>query len=380
MYGRCRLKANKQPVETLSFGFPNTGISPRSESASTQHRFATATMSLEPLDPETGLEMYLRDKEAELAASSVKSHRYRLKHFLRWCDKEDIDNLNDLTGRKIQQYRLWRRDDGDLSIASEKTQMDTLRVFIRWAESVDAVEQDLSTKVRSPSMTPEQNTRDEMLDTEEAEDVLEYLIKYQYASCRHVTVALMWHTMMRVSSVHALDVDDYHRDEQYIEVRHRPQTDTPIKNKKDGERLVALSDDICMLLDDWLEDQRPNVTDDYGREPLVATTQGRANKTTLRKYVYQATRPCFRGADCPEERDPEECDAAIKDQQAFRCPANVSPHAIRRGSITHSLNSDLPDNVVSDRANVSPAVIEQHYDRRTEKEKMEQRRDYLDRL
>jgi len=337
-------------------------------------------MSLEPLDPETGLEMYLRDKEAELAASSVKSHRYRLKHFLRWCDKEDIDNLNDLTGRKIQQYRLWRRDDGDLSIASEKTQMDTLRVFVRWAESVDAVEQDLSTKVRSPSMTPEQNTRDEMLDTEEAEDVLDYLVKYQYASCRHITVALMWHTMMRVSSVHALDVDDYNRDEQYIEVRHRPQTDTPIKNKNDGERLVALSDDICMLLDDWLEDQRPNVTDDYGREPLVATVQGRANKTTLRKYVYQATRPCFRGADCPEERDPEECEAAIKDQQAFRCPANVSPHAIRRGSITHSLNSDLPDNVVSDRANVSPAVIEQHYDRRTEKEKMEQRRDYLDRL
>lgn len=58
-------------------------------------------MSLEPLDPETGLEMYLRGKEAELAASSVKSRRYRLKHFLRWCDKEDIDNLNDLTGRKI---------------------------------------------------------------------------------------------------------------------------------------------------------------------------------------------------------------------------------------------------------------------------------------
>jgi hypothetical protein len=46
----------------------------------------------------------------------------------------------------------------------------------------------------------------------------------------------------------------------------------------------------------------------------------------------------------------------------------------------HSLNNDMPDKVVSDRANVSQRVIEQHYDRRTERENMEQRRAYLDDL
>lgn len=66
-----------------------------------------------------------------------------------------------------------------------------------------------------------------------------------------------------------------------------------------------------MLLDDWLEGQRPNVSDDYGREPLVATRQGRAHKTPLRKYVYQAIRPCFRGAEYPEDWDPKECEAAV---------------------------------------------------------------------
>jgi hypothetical protein len=49
--------------------------------------------------------------------------------------------------------------------------------------------------------------------------------------------------------------------------------------------------------------------------------------------------------------------------------------ASRQGRL---LNSEVPDKVVSDRANVSPKVIEQHYDRRTER--MEQRRDYLDNL
>lgn len=35
---------------------------------------------------------------------------------------------------------------------------------------------------------------------------------------------------------------------------------------------------------------------------------------------------------------------------------------------------------VSDRANVSEQVLEMHYDQRLEKEKMEQRREYLEKL
>ena len=69
---------------------------------------------------------------------------------------------------------------------------------------------------------------------------------------------------------------------------------------------------------------------------------------------------------------------ALPRNHTSKCPSSLNPHAIRRGSITHSLNNDMPDKVVSDRANVSPEVIEQHYDRRSEREKMEQRQAYLD--
>ncbi|APE95717.1 tyrosine-type recombinase/integrase [Halodesulfurarchaeum formicicum] len=337
-------------------------------------------MSLEPIDAENALELYLADKENELSEASLKGHKYRLGHFVRWCNEvQEIKNLNTLTGRQLHRYRLWRREDGDLNKVSEKTQMDTLRVFVRWLESIDGVEQDLSEKVLSPSVTPDENSRDVMLDSDSASKVLAHLKKYEYASIQHVSIVLMWHTMMRVGGVHALDIEDYNPGKQYIKVRHRPDTGTPIKNKNDGERMVALSDQLCEVLDDWLDAKRPVVTDDYGREPLLASREGRTSKTTLRAYVYRWTRPCVYSSECPHDRGIGECSAVERDT-AYECPSSVSPHAIRRGSITHSLNSDMPDKVVSDRANVSQRVIEQHYDRRTEREKMEQRRDYLDNL
>lgn len=336
-------------------------------------------INIEPIEPKTAVEWYLEDRSNELAATSLESQEYTLGHFLRWCKKEGIENLNTLTGRKLHKFRIWRREDGDLNKVSEKSQMDTCRVFIRWLESIDGVEQDLSEKVVSPSITPEENSRDVMLDTDRASKVLTHLKKYQYASVEHVTISLMWHTMMRTGSVHALDLGDYHPEKQYIEVRHRPETGTPIKNKTRGERLVAISDGICVLLDDWINTKRPNMTDEHGREPLLTTSKGRLSKSTLRQYVYDWTRPCVYGEDCPHERQPSDCEA-LSHGSSSKCPSTVSPHAIRRGSITHGLNNDMPDKIVSGRANVSLPILEKHYDARTEREKMEKRREYLDNL
>jgi integrase len=346
--------------------------------AGTVVRFATErTMTLEPIDPETALELYLVEKETEGAKATIDSHRSRLGFFVEWCDERGIDNLNDLTGRRLHEFRLWRRNVGDLTKVSEQTQMDTLRVFVRWLESVDGVEQDLHLKVRSPDVTPDENTRDVMLDADAAEAMLEYLDRYEYASLRHVVLSLFWHTMMRMGAAHALDVEDYDPEDQCLELRHRPETETPLKNQKRGERLVALSGEMCLLLDDWVRDRRPDAIDDHGRRPLLTTNQGRVAKATIRKYCYQCTRPCVYGDGCPHNRDPDECEATHHDT-AGKCPSSVSPHAFRRGSITRHLNSDVPETAVSDRANVSRDVLEQHYDQRSEREKMEQRRKHLD--
>lgn len=185
--------------------------------------------------------------------------------------------------------------------------------------------------------------------------------------------------MMRVGAVRALDIGDYDADEQLLALEHRPKSDTPVKNKERGERLVALSDDVCEVVDDWIEMRRPDVTDEYGRNPLVTTPQGRVHLTTLRGDCYRWTRPCVATGECPHDQDTETCDALEYDQ-AFKCPSSVSPHAVRRGGITYALNNDWPMKAVSDRANVSKTVLDEHYDRRTEEEKVEQRRQYLDNI
>lgn len=184
---------------------------------------------------------------------------------------------------------------------------------------------------------------------------------------------------MRVGAIHSLDVGDFDPEEKSLEVVHRPETDTPIKNSTDGERFIALSDEVCQLLTDWIDQRRPASVDEHGREPLITTSHGRAHTTTLRGDCYRYTRPCIQTGECPHGRDLDDCPATDY-ERASECPSSESPHALRRGGITHSLQQDWPMKAVGDRANVSEQVLEMHYDQRTEKEKMEQRRDYLDRL
>ena len=146
---------------------------------------------LEPLDPETGQELFLDHKSTHCSDATVQNHRYRTNHFLRWCDEEGIDNLNDLTGRDIHRYRLWRKEDGDLNKLSLRMQMSTLRVLLKWAGSIEAVPENLYDKVLVPDVSRKQRQRDETLGAEDAEDILQHLTKYEYASKEHAHPSLV---------------------------------------------------------------------------------------------------------------------------------------------------------------------------------------------
>lgn len=130
-------------------------------------------MELGPIAPQTAVELYLADRENELRQSTLNTHRSRLRHFLRWCDKEaGISNLNGLSGRDTHEFRIWRCEEGDLAIASERTQMAPHRVFLKWLTTIDAVEPGLQEKVRVPTIQRGDYSRGAVILSEMAEQML----------------------------------------------------------------------------------------------------------------------------------------------------------------------------------------------------------------
>lgn len=330
---------------------------------------------LDPLSPDTALELYLDHRSGEISDQTLQTHGYRLGSFVEWCEENDFHNLNDLTGRDLHAYRVERREEGDLKPVTLQGQLSTLRVFLEFCASIDAVPEDLRSKILLPTVSDEEQASLTTLDHERAEAILEYLEKFHYASRKHVVFALLWSTGMRMGSLRAIDLEDFDPESPHVELVHRPETGTTLKNKKRGERFVALSSGMASLLEDYIDNVRHDVEDEHGRRPLVTTNRGRPATGTIRHWIYGVTRPCLH-SECPHDRDVDECEATDYDH-ASKCPSSRSPHDLRSGAITAHLLDDVPVEIVSDRMNVSQDILDRHYDRRSPREKMEQRREYL---
>lgn len=139
---------------------------------------------LEPVVPETTVQMYLDDRRNELAESTFQSHRYRLKEFVKWCQEEDVENLNHLTGRDIHRFRVKRRDIDDLATVTMRGRLATLRLFLRFCASYNGVTPGLDENIILPTATGE-DARDEMLNTNTAEKVVDHLRRCRYATLEH---------------------------------------------------------------------------------------------------------------------------------------------------------------------------------------------------
>jgi site-specific recombinase XerD len=331
---------------------------------------------LVPLDPEQGVERFLSHKRPSWRESTVYNAETRTRVFLDWCEEAEIENLNELSGRDLDAWVRWRQKQ--IKPISLQKQLSTIREALRYWEMIEAVEDGLAEKLHAPELPDGAEAKDEHITTERAEAILENLDRYWFGSRRHVVFALLWRTGMRRGALRAIDVDDLDEEEHAIELRHRPETDTQLKNGERGERDVYLGPRWFGIVEGYLNNpERPDVTDDHGRQPLITTVHGRASENTLYTTVHKATQPCHYG-DCPHDRDPDDCEAIGAANVPSKCPSSVSPHSIRRGRITHDLNHGRPPEAITKRADVSLGVLEKHYDARSKREKMDVRKQFFE--
>lgn len=352
--------------------------------------------SLEPLTPRKAVEMYLDERQTELRQNTIDAHYYRLKQFCDWCDRVGIDNLNDLSGRDLHRYKVYRSIEQELSVATVRGDLFTLQMYLEFCEVIDAVTPGLHDRIEPliPSLSGGEGVSDATIESERVEPILEHLRKFEYAACRHVIFEVAWHVGCRLGALRTLDVGDYYPDptpEQFsdlapeevpagpcLDFRHRPESETPLKNGRQGERPVNISQEIVELLDDYLRVNRHDVVDDYGREPLFTSAQGRVSGSSIREWFYQITRPCLI-EECPHDRELDSCEA-MEAGKASLCPSSRAPHAVRTGAITHMRSLGIAPEAVSDRVNASQEVIEKHYDQNTARTRTNLRRDDLEEI
>nr|WP_321169913.1 tyrosine-type recombinase/integrase [Salinigranum rubrum] len=332
--------------------------------------------------------MYLDAKQDELAAETIEGQSYRLAAFVAWCEENEIENLGELRGRDLYAYRIWRRegnyaadedeDPEPLAPSTLRGQLATLRAFLRFCATIDAVPAGLADDVPLPTVSDGDDVSDSTLHPARAEPILDYLGRYHYASRRHAEILLAWHTGCRISGLRALDLRDLSLEGETptIEFVHRPDTGTSLKNGTSGERVNVISRRMASVLSDWIDGPRPRVKDEYDRHPLFTTKHGRVHKGTLRTDAYVVTRPCWYGEECPHDRDPETCEATTV-RKASECPSSRSPHDFRSGRVTAYRSDNVPRRVVGDRLDASEDVLDKHYDRRNARQRAIQRQQFL---
>jgi len=149
----------------------------------------------------------------------------------------------------------------DLAQNTVAQRVSTANRFLQFCVSIDAVDPSVPERVEVPNRRGEHRT--EALDPEQAEAALSYLQQFAYASRMHAILMLTWHTGLRTRTIRTLDTADLEQEKNRIRVRHRPETETPLKNGVTAERYVAVSTDVTEVLNDYVQYQRPDVEDEY---------------------------------------------------------------------------------------------------------------------
>lgn len=299
---------------------------------------------------------------------SKGQYRTKLDYIEQYFTEEVAAETSDeLTSEDIDEFSDWREYQSldrkePLSKVTLKDDLYLFREFVTYMAKHKLVPLRFVHVIEIPSIDYEsgEGVDEKLLDPELAEASLEHLRRYHYASRDNVAMEIFCSTGRRRGGVVGLDVESYNPEELLLKFEHSEET--PLKKDENSERKVKISEQTAKVVEEYIANNRVDAVDEDGRKPLLTTTHGRISPSTLKKLAYRWTRPCKVGFECPHNRDPAECDAALDNNQAYKCPSSRSPHHIRTGFITDRKNCGVSAEAIEFRADVSPPVQRLHYD------------------
>lgn len=210
-----------------------------------------------------------------------------------------------------------------------------------------------------------------------ATQILNWLREEKYGTFDHVLMILLWHVGLREKGLRALDLEHYDGENKRLSIRHQAETGTPLRSMGRGERVVPLLEETCDVLDTYIAKHRHDVTDKYGRKPLLTTKQGRPSRSTFLRHARYITQPCQYTGDCPHGKELDSCEARGYHEYSDGCPSMHTPYEIRMGMVQHWKSDEFRSKVVGMRADESSTSRIFSYDL-TEEERADKRRMYIE--
>ncbi len=246
------------------------------------------------MTPREAKARYLRRRRNDATESSVAAWHGRLKLFVEWCEGVGIAEVGGLKPYDINEYYDLR--SGQVQPSTVEGEMYTLKKFCEFLAQIGAVE-GLSEKVPIPEVPEDSRSSDVKLDSSEALALLDHYraSDRDYGTRAHAILELAWYTGARQGGLRALDLRDVYLDENYVEFRHRPGTDTPLKNTVYGERTVAVPEPSMEAIREYIGKYRYDVRDDHGRQPLFASARGRADREHVPRVDIHGDAPVYEG-------------------------------------------------------------------------------------
>lgn len=210
-------------------------------------------MKLKQTSPQDAEHRYLKDKETHVSKKILYNYSTTLDSFTDWVTDQGIDYMQDVDSDYIDQFKHYRLSS--VKVITARNDMMTIRNFIEYCERIQAVPRGLSERI--PKTDESDEIYDDLLTREEARAIQDHLEKFEYASDRHVIFLVLWKTGTGLSGLRAIDFDDFDTARPALEIRHRPESGTPLEKKQKGERDVIISRGTADVISDYIENVVP---------------------------------------------------------------------------------------------------------------------------